>query len=273
MDKVRAEHTFLDLSDYARPAARWLVRRLLPTRVTPIHVTLAFTGVGLAAALLFAFQRWLPLAGGLLLLKSLLDAADGALARARQHPSRVGRFLDSVCDFGVMAAVFGGIAFRAWLETGQAYHWGVAAAALLCATLQGSVYSYYYVRYREETGGDQTSRVEESAPGGYAWDNPGLLRLLYVLYRLIYSWQDRLMARIDRWAAPAGNRLTPPFLTLVSVLGLGAQLAVIALCAAIGQPAWAPWLFVTLFNIYWLLVIAIRRLSRQSTSTRNTGVC
>jgi len=274
MDKVSVENAFLDVSDYARPAARWLARRLAPTPVTPIHLTLAYTVVGCAAGILFALHRWLPFAGGLLLLKSLLDAADGSLARARRHPSRVGRFLDSVCDFVVMAAVFGGIAFSAWSQTGQTFYWGLAAAALLCATLQGSVYSYYYVRYREETRGDQTSRVGESAPEGYTWDHPTLLRCLYALYRLIYGWQDALMIRIDHWAAPAGGvRLRPAFLTTVSVLGLGTQLAVIALCAAIGQPTWALWLFNTVFNFYWLALIAVRCLSGRLAPTHNSGAC
>jgi phosphatidylglycerophosphate synthase len=255
MDKVPTGAAFLDLSDYARPVARWLVRMLLPTPVTPIHLTLAFTGAGAAAALLFALNRWLPLAGLLLLLKSALDAADGSLARARQRPSRVGRFLDSVCDFFVTVMVFGGIA----LGSGQS--WALAALAILSATLQCSVFSYYYVRYRAQTGGDVTSRVNEENAAGYAWDNATALRVVYALYRLIYGWQDSAMAGIDRAIAPAEARLTPSFMTATTVLGLGTQLLVTALCAMLGQPGWALWLFVTLFNLYWLGLLAARRLS------------
>ncbi|MER3457952.1 MAG: CDP-alcohol phosphatidyltransferase, partial [Chloroflexota bacterium] len=47
LDKVRPEHHFLDLSDYARPLARRLTRALAPTPVMPVHVTLAYTLVGL----------------------------------------------------------------------------------------------------------------------------------------------------------------------------------------------------------------------------------
>lgn len=247
MDKVPPERAFLDLSDYARPFARWLVRYLLPTPITPVQVTLAFTGVGLAAALLFAVQRALPLAGGLLLLKSLLDAADGALARARQRPSRVGRFLDSVCDFVVMAAVFLGIA----IGNGAGLQDLVGAAgALLCATLQCSIFSYYYVRYRAESGGDTTSHIDESESAGYAWDDARLLRLLHTLYTLLYAWQDTLIDWLDRRLVPTSRPLRPAFLTATTVLGLGTQLLVIALCAFVGQPAWALGLFLTVFNVY-----------------------
>src|SRR5258706_7682382 len=100
MDKVPTESAFFDLSDYARLPARWLAKHV-PASLTPVHLTLAFTGVGALAAWFMALNRFLPFAGLLLLLKSLLDAADGSLARIRRRPSRVGRFLDSVCDFFV----------------------------------------------------------------------------------------------------------------------------------------------------------------------------
>lgn len=262
MDKVPPSHAFFDLSDYARPAARVLVRLLLDTPITPMHLTLAFTAVGLLAALLFALDRWLLVAGLLLLLKNVLDAADGSLARARQRPSRVGRFLDSVCDFVVMAAVFGGIAMAAWARTGRAAYFGLAGAALICATLQGSVFSYYSVRYRAQAGGDQTSRTNENTPNGYPWDNPTLLERLHQVYRLIYGWQDALMERLDRRVLPADAPVPRSFLTATTALGLGSQLLVVAVCAAFGRPVWALWLFLTVGNLYWLVVLRLRRRTR-----------
>ena len=111
-DKVQSTDKFLDLSDYARPIARQLTRALVNTRITPIQITIAYTLIGLIAALLFATGIYLNsvIAGALLLVKSTLDAVDGSLARARQRPSRVGRFLDSICDYFINAAVFLGIA-------------------------------------------------------------------------------------------------------------------------------------------------------------------
>ena len=53
LDKVDAGHHFLDLSDYARPIARITVRVLVRTPVSPIHITLVYTVVGLIAAGLF----------------------------------------------------------------------------------------------------------------------------------------------------------------------------------------------------------------------------
>jgi phosphatidylglycerophosphate synthase len=258
MNKVPPKAAFLDLSDYARPAALWLVRVLLDSSILPWHLTLAFTGVGLAAAVLFALDRWLWVAGVLLLLKSLLDAADGSLARARRKPSRVGRFLDSVCDFGVTVAVFAGIAAGQHARTGK-NDWLLAALAVLCATLQCSLYNYYCVRYRAQTGGDLTSHVAEIASDGYPGDNPTALKILHTLYGLIYRWQDALMAQLDGRLAPPSAPLKPAFLTATTVLGLGSQLLVTAVCAALGQPVWALWTFVTVFNGYALALLVLRR--------------
>lgn len=263
MDKVPAQHAFFDLSDYARPLARRLAENL-PAFVTPIHLTLAFTVVGLAAAWLFALGRYLPWAAALLLLKSLLDAADGSLARIRQRPSRVGRFLDSVCDVLVTLVVFAAIAWNEWqLHSFSLAIWWLALFAALSATFQCSIYSYYYVRYRAQTGGDQTSQTHETARG-VAGDNPLALAILFNLYRLIYSWQDAVLDRLDGLLAP--NRpVSGRFLTLASVLGLGTQLLALAICAVFNQPVLGLILFVGPFNLYAMALLGLRYASRFST--------
>jgi hypothetical protein len=202
LDKVTSEYHFLDLSDYARPIARPLTRALVDTPSTPIQITAAFTLVGLIAAGLFATgaPANATIAGGLLLVKSTLDAVDGSLARARQRPSRVGRFLDSICDYVVNAAVFLGIAARGTPLSLEGLL--VAFFALEFATWQGTAFNFYYVHYRVLTGGDPTSQLKETADNPYPWDNPTALRILVQLYRVIYGWQDALLARIDRRITP-----------------------------------------------------------------------
>jgi len=156
----------------------------------------------------------------------------------------------------------GGIAIGQQTRTSEGGYWLLAALAVLFATLQGSAFSYYYVRYRAQIGGDQTSQVDESASGGYAGDNPTALYVLHMLYHLIYSWQDSLMDRLDRLIAPKGLQLKPSFLTATTVLGLGSQLLVTAICAALGQPVWALWAFVAVFNGYWLALLLVRHISQ-----------
>jgi len=197
----------------------------------------------------------------LLLVKSLLDAVDGSLARARQRPSRVGRFLDSLLDFALNAAVYLAIAWPWARTTGSPQPLALALAALLSATWQGSAFNYYSVAYRLRVGGESTSRLDESGEDGMPWDDPRALRLLLALYALVYGWQDRLMAALDRWVTPGqppGAYTDRRFLTAVTAMGLGTQLAIIALCSWIGRPLWALYAFVGPFNVYFVGLMAYR---------------
>jgi hypothetical protein len=116
--------------------------------------------------------------------------------------------------------------------------------------LQVSIFNHYYVRYRAQVGGDRTSQVSETAATQYPWDNPTALRWLFAMYRAIYGWQDALVAALDRVIGGETSRpLSPAYMTAVSVLGLGTQLLFLAVCAALGRPVWALWLFVTVFNL------------------------
>lgn len=97
-----------------RPVAAVLVRALFPTSVTPNQVTLASFFIGLAGAGCFALATPAAFfAGGLLAqLSSIVDCADGMLARARGTASDFGAFLDLLLDrvnefFLIAGAVLG----------------------------------------------------------------------------------------------------------------------------------------------------------------------
>lgn len=253
--KLPTESRFFDLSDYARPLATRFVAFLLPYHfIGSITVTLSYAVVGLVSAGLIWHGQWMVLAALLLPVKSFLDAADGSLARARNRPSQVGRFLDSFCDFLVNLAVFTAIAHHA----GQSM--GYALAALLLATFQGSVYNYYYVIRRHAADGDLTSIVDQrERPEGYPWDHPGILKFLHGAYVAIYWWQDRLAYYLDPKAVDCGGRLSGGFLTALSVLGLGFQLLMICLFLLAGEIDWILFYFTVPSMAYTLGLVAYRR--------------
>lgn len=267
IDKVQASDKFLDLSDYARPIARRLTRALINTPITPFQITIAYTVIGLIAALLFAAGGYLNGVGAgiLLLVKSTLDAVDGSLARARQRPSRVGRFLDSLCDYFINAAVFFGLALNGEAITLEKVI--LAVLALESATWQGTAFNYYYVYYRTLTGGDTTSQLNESEAQNYPWDNPKVVQALLNIYLIVYGWQDALLTRLDR--AITSDRAAPIYrnqrlLTAITATGLGFQLLLIAFCAWLDRAPWALWLFIGPFNIYWVIIMLVRyRISHQ----------
>jgi phosphatidylglycerophosphate synthase len=77
-----------------------ITRRLAHTSLRPNHVTLAAAAVGLVAALclLPGSRPAVALGGALMQLQSILDSCDGELARLRFQGSRLGQWLDNVCD-------------------------------------------------------------------------------------------------------------------------------------------------------------------------------
>ena len=97
MSKLSAQDKFLDLSDYGRPIGKLFANQLKNTRFTPIHVTLLF-GISGLIAIYCILQNQYFLASFFIILKSIIDAADGELARIKNTPSYVGRYLDSVFD-------------------------------------------------------------------------------------------------------------------------------------------------------------------------------
>lgn len=105
------------------PLEDWLVRLLLPTRVTPNQVTLLTAVLGVGAIAAFA-AGWLWVGLALILIIGPLDGVDGKLARTRCEFSRWGdleHVLDKIVEYGAYIAMgfwfarFHGVA--AWLAT------------------------------------------------------------------------------------------------------------------------------------------------------------
>lgn len=105
-----------------RPAASLVVRALFKTDVTPNQVTKASFVFGLLAAIVFAGGKHglFALAGGLVLVSTILDAADGMLARAKGLTSRYGAYLDLILDRIADFAVLAGATYGFFKHTSSA---------------------------------------------------------------------------------------------------------------------------------------------------------
>ena len=113
---------FVQVESYVtRPLASLVVRAVYRTRLTPNHLTIAslFVGIGGGAAYLGAGPGWFASAGLLVYLSSILDCADGMLARSRNQCTRFGLFLDLFCDRIVDFAILAGIALGYYFDSGH----------------------------------------------------------------------------------------------------------------------------------------------------------
>ena len=251
MSKLGVENKFIDVSDYGRPVASVIAAALKETRVTAIHITLLFGVSGILAILCMGFSMfWL--AGFFLILKSILDAADGQLARIKNEPSYSGRYLDSIFDSLLNFALIISIAVFTGTNT-----W-LALIAFICMQTQGTIYNYYHVIFRHTTSGELTSQIfENTVPTAYEGQSQTSVNVLFKLFRILYRVFDDLVYALDPQAQHA-TVFPKWFMFLVSFYGLGFQLLIIAIFMAAG---WIG-MIIPFFIGYSLLIpvfVGIRR--------------
>ncbi|QTE23493.1 CDP-alcohol phosphatidyltransferase family protein [Polaribacter cellanae] len=227
MSKIPKKHQFIDLSDYGRPIAKIIANTLKNTSFTPIHVTIAFVVSGFIGVFCIV-KGYYWLAAFFFILKSILDAADGELARIKETPSYTGRFLDSVSDIILNFIIF----ITLWQLTEISIWWTLLA--FFGIQLQGTLYNYYYVILRNRFEGDTTSRIfENSTPIALTGEKQKHVNTLYFIYKALYGIFDEIIYALDR-NAPKGKPFPNWLMSLVSTFGLGFQLLIISLFLVLG---------------------------------------
>lgn len=222
MSKLAEKDKFLDLSDYGRPFGKAFALQLKNTNFTPIHVTLLFGISGLLAIYCILNHHYFT-AAFFIILKSIIDAADGELARIKNTPSYTGRYLDSVFDI-VLNFMF----FMAICYVSDTSFW-YTILAFFGIQLQGTLYNYYYVILRNKSvGGDATSKIfEYKSPKALPGESQKSVDILFKIYTIVYGTFDKIIHFLDKDAYKV-KTFPSWFMTSLSVFGLGFQLLIIA---------------------------------------------
>jgi len=208
-----------------RPLANALVPLFERANVAPPGVVLANATAGLLAALVL-YGGHLVAAAVLLQLKTLLDNADGALARATGQVTLTGRYLDTIADLVVNAAVFAALGS----VTGQPV---LALAAFLALTLALTVDFNVTLLYRESHG---IATVEPRSSGS------GVERTLALLYRATFGVLDRGVRCVSKRRFGERPAYDGFAVSTLANLGLTTQLAVLGICLVLGVPSLYLWL-------------------------------
>lgn len=254
MNKLPPQEKFFDISDYSRPFAKLLVKVIKDTNISPLTFTTFSLVCGVSASVLIFIDQYRLITSILIILKSFFDAVDGELARAKNRPSYVGRFYDSVTDFVVNFSIL----FSLYLRFEEPLLKFIAVVILF--HLQGSIYNYYYVLKRHKAGGDKTSQINErKIEAIYPYDNPFWFKIFHKLYIWIYSWQDDLIHKLDRQAENLSH-ISNSFMTIVSFLGLGTQLMIIAILILLGYEKFIFDFFLFYFSLFGIIVTLLRKL-------------
>jgi hypothetical protein len=252
MSKLPKQYQFIDLSDYGRFAARRIAFALKNTSVTPIQITSWFIVSGLLAILCMLYKYYVA-AAFFLILKSILDAADGELSRIKNTPSYIGRYYDSIADI-ILNFLF---LLTFWHITNGSIIYVILA--FVGIQLQGTLYNYYYVILRNSVNGDITSRVfEDSAPKAMNGEKQNTVNLFYKIYDLLYITFDKTIYLVDKEAMQCKS-FPKWFMTLLSTFGLGFQLLVMAVMLVLNLEMYVIPFFIAYSILIWVFV-GIRRL-------------
>ncbi|NNE02623.1 MAG: CDP-alcohol phosphatidyltransferase family protein [Eudoraea sp.] len=251
MSKLPNEYQFIDLSDYGRPVAKIIANYFKNTAITPIHVTLSFVLCGIFAIVCILYNYFWATAI-LLIMKSILDAADGELARLNERPSYTGRYLDSVSDIVLNILILVAI----WYISDGSFIYTILA--LIGLQLQGTLYNYYYVILRNKFNGDTTSRIfEKDIPTALKGEKQQHVTILFKLYRLFYGIFDYIIYQLDSTAKDS-KYLPKWFMTAVSTFGLGFQLLLISLMLVLNLKEYIIPFFI-IYSAFIFVFIGIRR--------------
>ncbi len=241
-----------------RPPALQVARACARAGVRPEALVFIHFAIGLLAALLVAQHVWVAwlVAALMLQAKTVLDNADGALARSTGTVTELGRYLDTVLDFLVNVALFAALAAHgsAWLS----------AVALIVLTLLLS-WDFNAERLHVETRPDY--RAPQSAPAPPGPGPTWLLASFRGFYGAVFAPQDRLVRHLDtRLFRLAGGRDYSPasgerrawsdYLSTAAVvdLGLSTQLLLLGACLLLG----APFLYVVLVLLQGVYLVALQ---------------
>jgi archaetidylinositol phosphate synthase len=208
-----------------RPVSNLFVPLLRRAHVPPPAVVVANAAVGLVAATVLV--RGELLAAALLLqLKTLLDNMDGQLARATGRVTLSGRYLDTLADLVVNAALFAALGY----VTDQPL---LALAGFLALTLVLAMDFNATELYREANG----LATSPTAPSGGRVEN-----VLATVYAVVYGPLDRATRAFARRRFPRDASYDAFTVTVLANMGLTTQLAVLGVCLALGVPGLYLWL-------------------------------
>jgi phosphatidylglycerophosphate synthase len=219
VSEVRRAGRELVLEFVFRPLSNMLVPLLVRLGISPVAVVLSNAATGLVAAIVLARGEFIA-AAVLLQVKTILDNADGQLARATGRVSLAGRYLDTEADLFVNATVFAALAH----VTGQPL---LAVVAFVALTIVLSADFNISELYREAQG---TAQPLPPETGGRA---EGALARIY----------DVVLGPLDRgsrWLY-VRSEIDRSTLTVLANLGLSTQLAVLGVFLVFGAPEVYLW--------------------------------
>jgi phosphatidylglycerophosphate synthase len=236
---------------YRYPLARLLVAWLLHTRVSANHVTFVQPLFAAAAGYLvtFADRRHLVLGALLFEIRSVLDCADGTLARARGGGQPGGHALDAAADWLGTVFLYAGIYWHFRLHPPVLGFWSChisLRAVLLLALAQGALRSFSADHYKRKLAADlsEPSRKGASSPGASrveAW----------------IEYAERLLFEGGRADRPSPHPKLARVVTLAWSISNGDAFLSLVTLSILADRMWEAQVFFAVAGFPWILLLLL----------------
>lgn len=210
---------------------------LAHTCVTPNVVTLLILVCSAAAGLFFAGGYWHTVAGSFLSwVASMLDGVDGELARAKFQATRLGRWLEMVCDYLYYVFVFTGMGVGLYRETADPLWLRLGVGSVVGVVLSFIAVAWWRTRHAEVIKDRDPGFAFQQTVGSRA-SNP------------LYSFLRRCTFLATRAALPY-------YIIVFTVLG---QVGLLLACVFLGA------------NLAWMLVLYALRIPLAAAAGDRTA--
>jgi len=175
---------------FFRPVGSIIARGGRALGMTPTHLTVLGTLVGIAGGALLHEERLGGLAFALLILYGIIDSADGQLARMTGQVTELGRVLDGVGGYVTHGAIYFAIAAGFIHRGGSSSILVWMLLAVMANALQAQMYDYHRTAYITVVG-------EGRAPGNDPAKVPSWIRWLFRGYLMTQRWLIGLHADVE----------------------------------------------------------------------------
>jgi archaetidylinositol phosphate synthase len=251
---------------FIRPIAFFVIKPLIQIRFKPHYLIFIHTIMGVFAGYLIALGNFY-LSALLIVVKTILDAADGQLARATNQVSGFGRYLDSEGDLLVNFALFLGLGF----------YYQQMVFSLFCFLAFTLILSldYNLEFLYQQCRGEEFRKTEDSD-----MVHKKTTVLLKAFYDLFFGFQDKLIrtflnARFNKFY-PENNELRSYFLKIyheeiailiLTNMGLAGQMFLLSALLILGIPNY--FLYCCIFFIILVISLQVYRELRLNYYLKN----
>ncbi|HTR80528.1 MAG TPA: CDP-alcohol phosphatidyltransferase family protein [Bacteroidota bacterium] len=260
---------------FFRPLGFLFVKGIYRTNLTPNQVTGLSAFVGIGSGISFAFGSKVAVAaGGLLLgISTVLDCADGQLARLKKNGTPIGRILDGVADYVYTLSAFIGIAIGCRTDDIGIFEWWLLAlGAGISYAVQAGVLDYYRNEYLAQKEGKDGFLVDElrDASAEYAKYNSlrghyfrKFLFTVYLKYSVIQNRAKLPKETAAKNERPGYVKINLPLLNLWRLNGTSTHIFILILCSFIGRMDLFLWYILLFGSLFASFLYAAQKFSEK----------